>query len=159
VKKLALILFIVCLAGTLSLTAASSGESESGKAIFEKRGCAACHDPTKDQSVLGLGPSLEQIAEAYKGHEGDLTKFLKCESKPLVDEARFSTMHGQIVKMKDMSDSEMKALEKFILDYSSHRLSMSEPERPVSSGLYHDVRIWNRFSRQLHNGRLGGSAF
>jgi cytochrome c len=134
-KNIALLFFIFCLAGILSLTEGFSGESESGKAIFDKRGCAACHDPTKDQSVLGLGPSLEQIAEAYKGHEEDITKFLKCESNPLVDAARFSTMHGQIVKMKEMSDSEMKALEKFILDYSSQRFSMSETERPVSSGI------------------------
>ena len=113
-KKMALILFIVCLAGTLFLTTAGSGESESGKAVFEKRGCGACHDRTKDQTIDGLGPSLKQIAEAYKGHEGDFTKFLKCESKPLVDEARFMVMHEQVVKVKDMSDSELKALEKFI---------------------------------------------
>jgi cytochrome c len=112
VKKIAVILFMVCLAGTLSLRAADSGES--GKAIFEKRGCGACHDRTKDQSVDGLGPSLKQIAEAYKGHEGELASFLKCERKPLVDEARFSIMHEQVVKVKDMSDAELKALEKFI---------------------------------------------
>jgi cytochrome c len=109
-----LILFIVCLAGVLSLTAAGSEASESGKVIFEKRGCGACHDRTKDQTIDGLGPSLNQIAEAYKGHEGDLSKFLKCENKPLVDKSRFSIMHEQVVKVKDMSDSELKALEKFI---------------------------------------------
>ena len=113
-KKLALILFIVCLAGTLSLIAASSGESESGKAIFEKRGCGACHDRTEDQTTDRLGPSLQQIAEAYKGHEGDFSKFLKCETEPLVDKAKFSIMHEQVVKVKGMSDSELKALEKFI---------------------------------------------
>jgi len=114
VKKTAAILFIVCLAGTLSLTAAGSGESESGKDIFEKRGCGACHDRTKDQSIDGLGPSLNQIAEAYKGHEGDFISFLKCESSPLVDKARFTIMHEQVVKVKDMSDSELEALQKFI---------------------------------------------
>jgi len=113
-KKIALILFIVCLAGILSLTVAGSRASESGKAIFEKRGCGACHDRTKDQTFNGLGPSLNQIAEAYKGREGEFSTFLKCESKPLVDKARFSIMHEQVVKVKDMSDSELKALEKFI---------------------------------------------
>ena len=114
-KKTTMILFTVCLAGTISLRAADSVESESGKDIFEKRGCGACHDRTKDQTSDRLGPSLQQIAEAYKGHEGDFCKFLKCESKPLVDEPRFAIMHDQIVKVKDMSDAELKALEKFIL--------------------------------------------
>jgi cytochrome c551/c552 len=114
-KKTAVVLFMVCLAATVSLRAAGSGASESGKAIFEKRGCAACHDRTEDQTSDRLGPSLQQIAEAYKGHEGDFSKFLKCESKPLVDEPRFSIMHDQVVKVKDMSDAELKALEKFVL--------------------------------------------
>jgi cytochrome c551/c552 len=114
VKKTALLLFLASLTGTLFFVDAGSGEIEEGKAIFEQRSCAACHDPIKDQSVLGLGPSLQQICEAYKGHEGDVSKFLKCESKPLVDRARFSTMHEQVVKLKDLSDSELKALENFI---------------------------------------------
>ena len=110
-----MILFMVCLAATLSIRVAGSGESESGKAIFDKRGCGACHDRTKDQTSDRLGPSLQQIAEAYKGHEGDFSKFLKCESKPLVDEPRFAIMHDQVVKVKGMSDAELRALEKFIL--------------------------------------------
>jgi len=114
-KKTAMILFMICLAGTVSLRAAGSGESTSGKVIFEKRGCGVCHDRTKDQTSDRLGPSLQQIAEAYKGHEGELSKFLRCESKPLVDEPRFAIMHDQIVKVKDMSDAELQALEKFIL--------------------------------------------
>ena len=114
-KKTAMILLIVCIAATVSLEAASSGESESGKVIFEKRGCGACHDRTQDQTSDHLGPSLQQIAEAYKGHEGEFCKFLKCESKPLVDEPRFAIMHDQVVKVKDMSDAELKALEKLIL--------------------------------------------
>jgi cytochrome c len=114
VKKSAVILFMVCLAVNLSLRVADSGESEGGKAIFEKRGCGACHDRTKDQTIDGLGPSLKQIAEAYKGHEGDFIDFLKCESNPLVDKARFSIMHEQVVKVKDMSDSDLKALQKYI---------------------------------------------
>ena len=114
-KKNTMILFMVCLAATLSIRVAGSGESESGKAIFEKRGCAACHDRTEDQTADRLGPSLQQIAEAYKGHEGDFSKFLKCESKPLVDEPRFAIMHDQVVKVKGMSDAELRALEKFIL--------------------------------------------
>lgn len=114
-KKTAVTLFVVCLAVTVALRAAGSGESESGKAVFEKRGCGACHDRTEDQTSDRLGPSLQMIAEAYKGHEESFSKFLKCESKPLVDEPRFSIMHDQVVKVKDMSDAELKALEKFIL--------------------------------------------
>jgi cytochrome c len=113
-KKMSFILSIVCLAGIVSLTASGLGANESGKAIFEKRGCGACHDRTKDQTIDGLGPSLNQIAEAYKGHEEDFISFLKCESNPLVDKARFSVMHEQVVKVKDMSDADLKALQKFI---------------------------------------------
>jgi cytochrome c len=114
VKKIVFTLFLVGLAGNILAVDAGSEEIENGKAIFEKRGCAACHDPTTDQSVLGLGPSVRQICEAYKGHEGDVTKFLKCESKPLVDPARFSIMHEQVVKVKGMSAAELAALEKFL---------------------------------------------
>lgn len=113
-KKIVFILFLVGLAGNIPRVDAGSDEIENGKVIFEKRGCGACHDPATDQSVLGLGPSVQQICEAYKGHEGDLSKFLKCESKPRVDPARFSTMHEQIVKVKGMSAPELEALQKFL---------------------------------------------
>jgi cytochrome c551/c552 len=114
VKKALLILFFISLAGTLSYVDAGSGGNVSGKAVFDQRGCAACHDGTKDQSVLGLGPSFQQICEAYKDSDADLNKFMKCESSPLLDKARYSTMHEQIVKIKSLSDAELKALLHYI---------------------------------------------
>ena len=113
-KRTALIFLTVYIASLITLSEGVSEENEERARLFEQRGCGACHDRTKDQTIDGLGPSLKQIAEAYKGHEGDLTSFLKCESKPLVDETRFSIMHAQVVKVKHMSESELKALEKFI---------------------------------------------
>jgi len=113
-NRIILIIFMFCLAGFLFLTERVSGENENGSRFFNERGCALCHDQTEDQSVWGLGPSLKQIAEAYKGREGDLSKFLKGGCKPIVDEPRYPIMHGEIVSIKDMSDSQIEALARFI---------------------------------------------
>lgn len=94
---------------------ATSQAGRDGARIFQERGCGACHDATKDQSIYGLGPSMEQIAEAYKGREEELTRFLKGGCGPIMDEERFyPTMHGEIVKLKDLSDAEIKELQKHI---------------------------------------------
>jgi cytochrome c551/c552 len=61
-----------------------------------------------------LGPSLEQIAVAYEGHEDDLEIFLKGGCDPIVDEARFEIMHGEIVKIRGLSDSQIKELREYI---------------------------------------------
>ena len=113
-KKTILILFMVGMVGMFALKEGASEENEDGVRLFSDRGCGACHDRTKDQSMLGLGPSMEQVAEAYKGREDDLVKFLRGGCEPILDEARFPIMHGEIVKMKDLSDSQMRALQKYI---------------------------------------------
>jgi len=113
-KKSALILFIVGIAGLLTLKEGVSEENEKGARLFKERGCGACHDRTKDQSALGLGPSMEQVAEAYEGNEDEMAKFLKGGCDPIVDEARFPIMHGEIVKMKSLSDSEIRALQEYM---------------------------------------------
>jgi len=113
-KRTALILLMVGIAGLLTLREGASEENEEGARLFKERGCWACHDRTKDQSALGLGPSIEQVAEAYEGHEDEMVKFLRGGCDPIVDEARFPIMHGEIVKMKSLSDSEIRALQKYM---------------------------------------------
>ncbi|SNZ02452.1 cytochrome c [Persephonella hydrogeniphila] len=84
-----------------------------GEAIFKSKGCSACHKPASKS----MGPSLKEIAQAYKGKEGDLVKFLKGEAKPIVDPAKFSMMKPQLSKTKALSDDELKALADFILKH------------------------------------------
>jgi cytochrome c551/c552 len=113
-KRNLLVFLVAILAGAAPPPVGASEEGEIGVQLFEQRGCGACHDRTEDQTLYRLGPSLNQIAEAYKGHEADLEKFLKGGCEPIVDEVRFEIMHGEIVKIKGLSDSQIRDLRKYI---------------------------------------------
>jgi cytochrome c len=94
-------------------------ERVSGSRIYEQRACGACHARSMDQTVYGLGPSLTQIAEAYEGREDQLVRFLQGAHEPILDaarEPRFPVMHGQIVKLKDLSEAELRELVNHILE-------------------------------------------
>ncbi|NPA58571.1 MAG: c-type cytochrome [Aquificae bacterium] len=84
-----------------------------GAALFKSKGCAACHQPATDT----VGPSLKKIAQAYKGKEADLIKFLKGEAEPIVDPAKFNVMKPQLNATKGMSDEELKALVEFMMKH------------------------------------------
>jgi len=116
-KRIVIIILMLCLIGIYNTKDVRSVENETnpGKKVFEQRGCAGCHDAAEDQRRDGLGPSWKQIAKAYENNDKDLGKFLKGECKPIVDKAKFSIMHGQIVKLKTCSESDLKALERFII--------------------------------------------
>ena len=114
-KKILLMLYFVCMVGIPHLAAEGAGENINGGELFQKRNCAVCHDATKDQSRYGLGPSLKQISEAYKGREEECITFLKGGCKPRMDESRFPIMHEQVVSLKDLSDSQVRSLSRFIL--------------------------------------------
>ncbi len=121
-KKIVIIIFMLYLVGIYNTKEGSSveDETEAGKMIFEQRSCAVCHDATEDQRRDGLGPSWKQIAEAYEKSDKDLTKFLKGEGKPIVDKAKFPMMHGQIVLLKNCSESDIEALERYIMKQISN---------------------------------------
>jgi cytochrome c551/c552 len=116
---------LLCLVAAPMLAQEAPVTSNDPQHVYDARGCATCHDQTKDQRTLGLGPSWHQISEAYKGHADDLSKFLKGEAKPRVestgdpktDEASNLRMHGQIVSLKTLSESERKALETFLMEH------------------------------------------
>ncbi len=84
-----------------------------GKAIFQSKGCSSCHNPT----VETVGPPLKKIAEAYKGKEEDLIKFLKGHGKAIVEPSKFPIMMSQLNVTKQLSDEELKALAEFILSH------------------------------------------
>ncbi|SNZ02448.1 cytochrome c [Persephonella hydrogeniphila] len=96
----------------LAITAAGAMAADGG-ALFKSKGCAACHQASVDT----VGPSLKKIAQAYKGKEGDLVKFLKGEAKPIVDPAKFGIMKPQLNTTKAMSDDELKAMAEFMLSH------------------------------------------
>lgn len=113
-KRSLLVLLVAILAGAATQPTGASEEGEIGVQLFQERGCGACHDRTMDQTLYRLGPSLNQIAEAYKGHEADLDLFLKGGCEPIVDTVRYEIMHGEIVKIKGLSDSQIRDLRKYI---------------------------------------------
>ncbi len=82
-----------------------------GKAIFQSKGCAACHNPTVDT----VGPSLKKIAQVYAGKLDELIAFLKGQGKPHVDPAKFPIMQPQLNQLKSLSDAEIKALAEYML--------------------------------------------
>jgi cytochrome c len=113
-KMSAIVLLVAVLAATCPVAGGASEKEKTGSQVFEQRGCGACHDRTKDQTLYRLGPSLQQIAEAYKGREEDLETFLKGGCGPIVDELRYEIMHGEIVKLKGLSDSQIRELRVYI---------------------------------------------
>ncbi len=84
-----------------------------GKKLFTEKTCATCHQP----SVKVIGPSIKDINRIYTEKKGNIVKFLKEESKAIVD-----TDPGQVAIMKanldgfvkDLSGEELAALAAYI---------------------------------------------
>jgi len=80
-----------------------------GKKLFTEKTCATCHQP----DVKVIGPAIKTINKVYTEKKGNIVKFLKEESKPIVD-----TDPGQVAIMKanldgfvkDLSGEELAAL-------------------------------------------------
>lgn len=100
---------VVAVASVMAVASASFAAD--GKALFQQKGCTACHQAAADT----VGPSLKKIAAAYAGKEAELIKFLKGEGKAIVDPAKEAVMKPQINTTKAMKDDELKALAQFIL--------------------------------------------
>jgi cytochrome c len=101
---------LVLSALSVAVLAAGSFAAD-GKALFQQKGCTACHQADKDT----VGPALKKIAAAYKGKEADLIKFLKGQGKAIVDPAKEAVMKPNLNTTKAMKDDELKALAQFIL--------------------------------------------
>ena len=111
-KKILTLTLAVAVAGSMSLVFAADGAT-----IFKKNVCTSCHNPTKDQLKSGLGPSLQNIAVAYKADGGKtaLVAFLAGKGAPIVAPKKFSTMKTQLGKTKKLSDADRGALADYIL--------------------------------------------
>ena len=83
-----------------------------GRAIFQSKGCASCHQVAVDT----VGPSLKKIAQAY-GSVDELVKYLKRQAQPKVWPEKAAIMSAQLAMIKNLSDAELKALVEFILSH------------------------------------------
>ncbi len=104
---------LIAAAAAVTMVAATGAFAGNGQAIFQSKGCAACHNPNVDT----VGPSLKKIASAYKGKKDELIKFLKGQGKPHVDPAKFAIMRPQLNATKALSDKDLEALADFILNH------------------------------------------
>jgi cytochrome c len=103
---------LVLSALSVAVLAAGSFAAD-GKALFQQKGCTACHQAAADT----VGPALKKIAATYKGKEADLIKFLKGQGKAIVDPAKEAVMKPNLNTTKAMKDDELKALAQFILSH------------------------------------------
>lgn len=86
-----------------------------GGALFEANGCAACHHPEEDRTDQGLGPSLGQIAAAYRGQPGKLVEFLRGDAEPIVYPEKYTLMKTQLPRVMSLSDAELSTLAAYMM--------------------------------------------
>ena len=93
--------------------------AEDGAALFASKACVACHNAEKDQSAMGLGPSIKMIKEAYgaegKGGADGIAKFLNGEGSPIVKPELYPVMQGQLAMTKAMTAEQRKALADYLM--------------------------------------------
>lgn len=79
------------------LSAAAPALAADGAALMAAKACTACHSVDKDQSALGLGPSLQQIGAAYAENKDGLVRFLDADpaAKAIVKPELYPVMQGQ----------------------------------------------------------------
>lgn len=98
-----------------SVTENKQTPEQIGQEIFESKGnCVACHQP--EQKIVG--PSIAEIAQIYKDKGGDIVSFLKGNEEPLVDPSQFEVMKTNFAFTKNMSDTELQALESYIYSFA-----------------------------------------
>ena len=89
---------------------------EAGK-LFQANGCSACHHPEEDRTDRGLGPSLSQIAEAYRGRPEKLVEFLRGDSEPMLYPEKYPLMKAQLPRVMSLGDAELRALANYLLQF------------------------------------------
>ena len=105
------------LTAALLALATAPAHAADGEALFTSKACTACHHVDKDQSTIGLGPSLKMVAGAYDGKKDDLIKFLNADpsAKPIVKPELYPVMQTQQAMTKMMSDEQKSAIADYIL--------------------------------------------
>ena len=84
----------------------------SGKDIFKKLNCGACH--MKNASIVG--PSLKKIRKNYEKQEKELIRFLLGEGKPKIDPEEYEKMAPSIEAFQNLSKEDQQKLIDFLLD-------------------------------------------
>lgn len=98
-------------ATTETTTEITSTPENLGKELFEGKGaCIACH---RVETKL-VGPSVQDMAKAYKEKNGDLVAFLKEEAQPIMDPSQYEIMKANFAITKAMSNDELKEIEAYI---------------------------------------------
>ncbi len=96
----------------------ATADSANGKAIFEAKGCIACHQKDMDT----VGPSLRNIAIGYSGKESALLTYLQGQGSAIIDPSRASVMAPQLIKIRMLFEDEFRDLAEYIV---------SAADRPV----------------------------
>jgi cytochrome c551/c552 len=87
-----------------------------GPTLFANGNCATCHTPDRDQQVVGLGPSLRQIAADYKGDRLGLLDFLN-GGPPKVNSAQYEVMKAQQALTRKLSAQDKNTLVDYLLTF------------------------------------------
>ncbi len=82
-----------------------------GQKLYNEKGCLVCHQ----LNTKLIGPSVKDIAAAYKGNKKGLTAYLKGEGKAIVEPAQGEIMKPQILITKALPDKELDAMVDYIL--------------------------------------------
>lgn len=125
-KQVFFFFLLVCFAGSLSLVSCKKEAKQTfkdskqnsiafGKTLFEGEGnCIACHQP--GQKIIG--PSLQEIAKKYKEQDASIVSFLKTDSEPIIDPAKYDIMKTNFAITEEMTEDQLQALEDYILSFS-----------------------------------------
>ena len=90
---------------------ATGALADQGEAVFKDLHCAVCHKLETGKT----NPSLKEIAQAYRGKQDQLIKYLKGEGESVIKPEKASMMKRYVDKTKALADEERKALADFIL--------------------------------------------
>ena len=104
------LLFAVLIVSFANVALANDGE-----ALFKANGCTLCHHPQEDKMEQGLGPSLQQIADAYGDDSEAMRAFLRGNAKPRVYPDHYVIMKAQLTRVAGLSDEHLNAIVEFIL--------------------------------------------
>ena len=91
----------------------SEDEKKSGKGegIFAFSGCVACHQVNQTT----VGPSIKEMALAYKDKSDKLRSFLKEESDAIMLPELYAAMQPNLAITKEMSDEDLNLLIEYIM--------------------------------------------
>lgn len=109
------ILFFVLFSNVLLFADVKSNDNRAlGKTIFNQKACDMCHK----KSLSSIGPSLEEIAFSYSGRENTLVNYLKGDAPAIVKPSKAYIMKGQLIKLKAIDESKIKAIARYIVTIS-----------------------------------------